>query len=215
MGGNRGIRLMVIEGSGDIQVFQRALAGEEDAFVALYRRWQGGIYRFALRVSDSATIAEDVTQEVFMALMDGAASFNPALGSFSSYLFGIARNQVLRRMTKERVFAPMLEDREDEAPGFQAMVDTESDPLGRLTRQERLDSLHRAVASLPLRYREVVVLCELQELSYGEAARVVGCPEGTIRSRLHRARILLLEKFRERAEAVSRTPRIEPVRCLP
>jgi RNA polymerase sigma-70 factor, ECF subfamily len=89
-----------------------------------------------------------------------------------------------------------------------------SDPLGALTRQEKTDSLHRAVAALPLRYREVVVLCELQELSYADAAQVIGCPEGTIRSRLHRARALLLEKLQEMKKAESRAPRIEPARCL-
>lgn len=205
---------MASEGVSDIQLLQQALAGEEAAFVALYRRWSGGIYRFTLRLSSSASIAEDVTQEVFLALMNGVSGFDPALGSFSAYVYGIARNHVLRRITRDRIFAPIADESQDEHQDWHKARGMATDPLGDLTRQEMIDSLNRAVATLPLRYREVVVLCELQELSYSEAARVIGCPEGTIRSRLHRARTLLLDKLREKAKDDSRAPRIEPARCV-
>jgi RNA polymerase sigma-70 factor (ECF subfamily) len=205
---------MTWENVDDIQLLQMAAAGEEAAFVTLYRRWQGNLYRYSLRLSSSASIAEDVTQEVFLALMDGGSGFDPARGSFSSYAYGIARNHALRRMTRERIFAPIADDAEDKPEGIQSAWRLRSDPLDDLTQQERIDSLHRAVAALPLRYREVVVLCELQELSYAEAAQVIGCPEGTIRSRLHRARMLLLEKLQEMTKADSRAAGIEPARCL-
>lgn len=205
---------MAFEDETDIQLFQLASAGDEAAFVAFYRRWQGSIYRFSLRLSNSISIAEDVTQEVFLALMGGASGFDPSLGLFSSYIYGIARNHILRRMTRERIFERIVDDAEDERQGLQNAWGPSSDPLGDLTRKEMIDSLHRALATLPLRYREVVVLYELQELSYADAARVIGCPEGTIRSRLHRARILLLEKLREMTKEDVRAPRIEPARCL-
>src|SRR6266542_6610022 len=76
-------------------------AGDEIAFVTLYRRRQGGIYRFALRMSGSESIAEDVTQEVFMHLMRGNGNFDATRGSIQAYLFGIARNQVLRRIERD------------------------------------------------------------------------------------------------------------------
>lgn len=204
---------MAMEEASDIQMLRSAQAGEEAAFVALYRRWQGSLYRYSLRLSGSASVAEDVTQEVFLALMDGVTGFDPALGSFSSYIYGIARNHVLRRMTRDRIFTPIAEEAEAEQRGIQAARSLRSDPLHNLTRQESIDSLHCALAALPLRYREVVALCELQELSYAEAAQVIGCPEGTIRSRLHRARMLLLEKLQEMAKADSRAAGIEPARC--
>ena len=206
--------MMTLDGESDIQLLQLALAGEEAAFTTFDRRWQGGIYRFAQRISNSGPIAEDVTQEVFLTLMDGASRYDPALGPFSSYIYGIARNHVLRRMNRERRFAPMMED----SHGGDETIDNHPgifvDPLGNVVRQEIIQSLHRAIATLPLRYREVVVLCELQELDYAAAARVIGCPEGTIRSRLHRARTILLDKLRETAGEKSRTPGIEPARCL-
>jgi RNA polymerase sigma-70 factor (ECF subfamily) len=204
-----------MEETSDIQMLRLAQAGEEAAFVALYRRWQGSLYRYSLRLSGSAPVAEDVTQEVFLALMDGVSGFDPALGSFSSYVYGIARNHVLRRMSRERFFAPIADEAEGKQQGAHATWCAPSDPLGDLTRQEKIESLHRAISTLPLRYREVVVLCELQELSSADAAQVIGCPEGTIRSRLHRARILLLDKLQEKTSEDVRAPRIEPARCLP
>jgi RNA polymerase sigma-70 factor, ECF subfamily len=197
----------------DNRLLQMATAGEEAAFVALYRRWQGCLYRYSLRLSGSKSIAEDVTQEVFLALMEGGTGFDPARGSFSSYAYAIARNHVLRRLSRERFFAPAA-DEEKDLQDLHEFRKIQPDPLGNLTRQETIDSLHKAVAALPLRYREVVVLCELQELSYAESAQVIGCPEGTIRSRLHRARRLLLERLQERRSETSHAPGIEPARCL-
>jgi RNA polymerase sigma-70 factor (ECF subfamily) len=205
---------MALEDAAAGELFKQALAGEESAFASLYRRWQGNIYRFSLRISGSASIAEDVTQEVFLSLMDSTSRFNPALGSFSSYVYGIARNHILRRMSRERIFAPIVEDSEEGNQGPHEELSRPSDPLGELTQQEMKESLYRAIAILPLRYREVVVLCELEELKYAEAARVIGCPEGTVRSRLHRARTLLLHKLHEKAQKDSRTAGIEPARCI-
>jgi len=206
---------MALEDVADCELFKLAMAGEESAFVSLYRRWQGNIYRFSLRFSGSASIAEDVTQEVFLSLIDSASRFNPALGSFSSYVYGIARNHLLRRMSRERIFAPIAENSEEENRGPHEEMSRPSDPLGDITQQEIKDSLHRAIAALPLRYREVVVLCELEELKYEEAARVIGCPEGTVRSRLHRARSLLLHKLRKKTRKDSQTAGIAPAGCTP
>jgi RNA polymerase sigma-70 factor, ECF subfamily len=171
-------------------------AGDEIAFVTLYRRRQGGIYRFALRMSGSEAIAEDVTQEVFMALMRGDGHYDPSRGSFSAYLFGVARNQVRRRLEKDRFLSPIYEDDEDrESPTPESLIAL-NDPLGDLTRKETIASVRQAVLALPTHYREVVVLCDLQEMSYADASTALGCAVGTVRSRLHRARALLVEKLR-------------------
>ena len=78
--------------------------------------------------------------------------------------------------------------------------------LGIYRRRRRQSRLRQAVATLPGKYREAVVLCDLEEMSYEEAALALGCPIGTVRSRLHRARAILLEKLRgapvRRAQAV-------------
>jgi RNA polymerase sigma-70 factor (ECF subfamily) len=169
------------------------MAGDEGAFIVLYRRWQASIYRFALRMCGSEALAEDVTQEVFLILMREGGRFDPRKGSLSAYLYGIARFQVLRKMQRERTMVSMDDD---ESEVTDEMLATNFDPLLDLARAETVQSVRDAIGVLPVHYREVVVLCELHEMSYAEAAAVLGCAIGTVRSRLHRARGLLVEKLR-------------------
>ena len=175
------------------------LAGDEEALALLYRRRQAAVYRFALQMSGSKTIAEDVTQEVFLFLMRDGHVFDPARGALSAFLLGVARNLVLRRLRVENLLAPLSDDPDEEVPMLHATSDF--CPLDDLTRAETIESVRKAVLSLPPKYREVVVLCELQDVSYVETAEILGCAIGTVRSRLHRARTLLLEKLRPAAEA--------------
>ncbi|MBO0725315.1 MAG: RNA polymerase sigma factor [Blastocatellia bacterium] len=171
-------------------------AGDESAFVTLYRRRQGGIYRFALRMSGSETVAEDITQEVFMTLAQGDGHYDSSRGSLSAYLYGVARNHALRRLEKDRFLSPIFEDDEGRESLAPESLITLNDPLGDLTRKEMIATVRQAVLALPAHYREVVVLCDLQELSYADAAAALGCAVGTVRSRLSRGRALLVEKLR-------------------
>jgi RNA polymerase sigma-70 factor (ECF subfamily) len=147
-------------------------------------------------MSGSEAIAEDVTQEVFMALARGDVHYDSSRGSFSNYLFGVARNQVLRRLEKDRFLSPIYEDEEGREASTPECLITLNDPLDDLTRKEVIASVRQAVLTLPAHYREVVVLCDLQEMSYADAADALGCAVGTVRSRLSRARALLVEKLR-------------------
>ena len=183
----------------DSELLRSMLAGDEEALSVLYRRRQGAVYRFALQMSGSKAVAEDVTQEVFLFLMRDGRVFDPAKGSVSAFLLGVARNYVLRRLRVEQQLAPLGDDFDDDVPVLHASTDI--CPLEDLTRAETIESVRRAVLSLPSKYREVVVLCELQDISYGETAEILGCAIGTVRSRLHRARALLLAKLRPAAEA--------------
>jgi RNA polymerase sigma-70 factor, ECF subfamily len=162
--------------------------GDEKAFLEFYRRHQGLVYRFALQMSGKTEIAEEVTQDVFMVVMASGARYDADRGSVAAYLYGIARNIVLRALERERPYMTTL----DEADS----VYVEGDVLGDLTRNERMETLRKAVLALPPAYREVVVLCDLHERDYAEAATALGCAIGTVRSRLHRARALLMEKMR-------------------
>ena len=180
----------------DEELLRLTLAGDEQAFAALYRRRQAGIFRFALQMCGSESVAEDVVQEVFMALIREGQRFDPARGTLSSYLYGVARNQVLRRLERDRPFAASL-DEEGHGEAAAETMDARPDPLSELARAETVASVRQAVLALPAHYREVVVLCELQEMSYAEAAGALGCAVGTVRSRLHRARTLLTDKLAE------------------
>jgi RNA polymerase sigma-70 factor (ECF subfamily) len=178
----------------DDELLFRLRNGDEQAFVALYRRRQGAIYRFAMHMSGSPASAEDITQEVFLALLRQECGYDRERGTLSGYLFGIARKLVLRGLERGRADVPLEVDTDEVAPRELAVID---DPLAGLTRREAIEALRRAVQALPRRYREVVVLCDLEELDYADAAVVLGCPIGTVRSRMHRARALLLEKLNQ------------------
>jgi RNA polymerase sigma-70 factor (ECF subfamily) len=179
--------------NGDGDLLRLISRGDEAAFLAFYRRYQGPVYRFALQMSGQAEIAEEVTQDVFMVVMGSARKYDPARGSIAAYLYGVARNFVLRRLEQERPYITALDDPESE---FADIAADDPDVLASLARNERIESLRRAVLALPPAYREVVVLCDLHELDYTEAATALDCAVGTIRSRLHRARALLAEKMR-------------------
>ena len=179
---------------GDSELLRSMLAGDEEALALLYRRRQGNVYRFALQMSGSKSIAEDVTQEVFLFLMREGHVFDPARGSLSAFLLGVARNHVLRRMRVDHLLTPIGDD--DDVDAAVAVTETALRPIEDLARAETIELVRKAVLSLPAKYREVVVLCELQDVSYGDAAEILGCAIGTVRSRLHRARALLLVKLR-------------------
>lgn len=190
----------------DEELLLRMRSGDEQAFVSLYRRRQGAIYRFAGQMTGSTAVAEDITQEVFLALIRDECGYDPERGSISAYLFGIARKLALRHLERNRGGVELETEGEEThdvavAPG--ALED--------LTRREGIEALRRAVEALPPRYREVVALCDLEELDYAGAACVLGCPIGTVRSRLHRARALLLEKLSQK-EGPKRMGALKPAR---
>jgi RNA polymerase sigma-70 factor (ECF subfamily) len=198
----------------DPELLRLMIAGDESAFTALYRRRQGGVYRFALQMSGSQTVAEDVTQEVFMVLIREAERYDPSRASLAAYLYGIARNYVLRRFEQDRLLVPIADSAEDGDSIIHPAMIAEDDPLGDLTRNETIDAVRNSILALPAHYREVVVLCDLHEMSYVEAASVVGCAVGTVRSRLHRARALLVEKLRAGRERNQNPEHVNPARCF-
>jgi RNA polymerase sigma-70 factor, ECF subfamily len=200
---------MTIPQPTDDELLYRLRRGDEGAFLDLYRRRQASLYRFALHVSGSPSAAEDIVQEVFMTLLRSDCGFNPERGTLNGYLFGIARKQALRLMERGRVDLVMDSDSEETSLPQLAIED---DPLADLTHRESIEALRRAVTALPRRYREVVALCDLEEIDYADAAAALGCPIGTVRSRLHRARALLLEKLNKERPKPG-LGALKPARC--
>ena len=171
-------------GRTDEELLLRLQSGDELSFTQLYRRRQGAIYRFALHMTGDPVVAEDVTQEVFLALLTRRLRFDAARGPLAAFLFGVARNRILKRLRRVR----------EVYSGEDCSVD--DDLLGNLVRREAVEQVRRAVLSLPPTYREVVVLCDLEESTYEDAALVLECPVGTVRSRLNRGRAMLAQKLR-------------------
>ena len=173
----------------DTRLLHVMIGGEERGFVDLYRKYQGPVYRFALQICGIRHIAEEVTQETFLSLIRAPHNYHADRGPLLLYLFGIARRLVWKSARRERVYEAIDNDR-DLAVSLPEFAND-------FARKDEAKRLRHAILSLPRKYREVIVLCSLQELSYEEAARVVGSSIGTIRSRMHRAKQLLLRKLRE------------------
>ena len=192
----------VMDARADPQLVAALAAGDLDALSELYQRHHQVVYRFARQMTGSAPIAEDVTQEVFLGLLRSARHFDPTRGALTTYLYVITRNLVLKQIRRPR------------AAGLDALeavsVDEREGPYETTLRDEVVDRVRDAVSALPPHYREVVVLCDLHERTYAEAAQVVGCREGTIRSRLHRARAILAATLRDGPKAA---PKCRDMRC--
>lgn len=168
------------------------LGGDAQAFEALYDRRQGGIYRYVLRMTGSPSSAEDITHEVFLSLIRDRSDYEPTRGSVKSYLYGMARFRLFRRLQRDRGFVSL----EDQSAGDSNDFRSHHDPFAEVVREETIELVRQAVLSLPEHFREVIVLCYLQEMNYADAAEIIDCPIGTVRSRLARARALLTEKLK-------------------
>jgi RNA polymerase sigma-70 factor (ECF subfamily) len=167
--------------------------GDREAFVLLYRRYQDIVHRFAFQMSGSTTTAEDITQETFLALTRGAPRYNASQAKFTTYLYGMVRHLTRSRLRRDRIFATLTGADPDRWRAREPLV--EQSLVEAASKQQTIDRVRRAVLSLPPRYREVVVLCDLHSRGYEEAAAIVGCSVGTVRSRLHRSRDLLRRKL--------------------
>jgi RNA polymerase sigma-70 factor (ECF subfamily) len=193
----------------DAELVARMAAGDREAFAALFRRHQASVYRFSRQMLGSRDAAEDVTQDVFIALAENARRFDSKLGSLTTYLYGITRHIILQRHKRDRGRTDV--DIDAIADNDAAHLAVSGDPIEALSQAQRVELLRAAILRLPIHYREAIVLCELHDLSYEDAATVARCPVGTIRSRLSRARQMLMERCTDLARhesAARQAPRV-------
>jgi RNA polymerase sigma-70 factor (ECF subfamily) len=184
----------------DTDLLRAMRGGAQDAFAALYRRHQGPLYRFALLRCGSSDTAADVVQEAFMGLLTERFRFDPLRGPLQAFLFGVARNLILKleEGSQRHVALPEADahENEDDAGGEHEheMLDGGS-PLARLLDNEAAEQVRQALAQLAPHYRDVVILYEMHELSYAEIAGICQVDIGTVRSRLSRGRAALAKRL--------------------
>lgn len=178
----------------DEQLLVRMQDGDEDAFNSIYKRYASAIKNFAGYMGIPSGSTDDVAQDVFLALIHHSSRFDPERGTVISFLFGIARNRILRWLRDHSREVITLSDQEQSGE-LQLQ-----NPLMHYSKEQQINRLRRAILGLPEHYREVVILCELQELSYEKAAEALGCAVGTVRSRLHRAREILSKRLQNASE---------------
>jgi RNA polymerase sigma-70 factor (ECF subfamily) len=186
----------------DTDLLRAMRGGAADAFAALYRRHQGPLYRFALLRCGSEAAAADVVQEAFMGLLTGRFRFDPLRGPLQAFLFGVARNLILKLEEGRRrhVALPSLDAAQDGAQDGDEDAELEmplddGGPLARLLDSEAAEQVRRALAHLAPHYRDVVILYEMHELSYAEIADICQVDIGTVRSRLSRGRAALAKRL--------------------
>ena len=178
----------------DEELLKRSSRGDEEAFTNLYRRHADVLYRFAFRMTGSSWGAEEIVQDVFMTLVREPGKYDAERGTLPAFLFGITRNKIMKYNERLPREISLVERQEDGSGGGLTLRDSFT-PAMWAEQRERLEKVRAAVMDLPVEFRETVVLCELEEMSYEQAARLLDCPIGTIRSRLHRGRALLLAKL--------------------
>lgn len=192
----------------DVALLGDAAGGDLDAFGTLYRRHQQRVYRFARAMTGSNDAAEDITQEVFVVLLTDAGRFDPSRAAFTTYVYGIVRNLSRHRVRRERP-GPSVDDLLRDGRD----VDADEDPSKAIEGAELAGAVRRAMLALPSRYRELIVLCDLHDLSYEEAADVVKATVPAVRSRLHKGRQLLRLRLAAVREAHQPTGEMRQVRC--
>jgi RNA polymerase sigma-70 factor (ECF subfamily) len=171
----------------DEELHRAARAGSAEAMAALYRRHGGLVYRFTRQMSRNDAIAEEITQEVFLALLTQMDRFDAARGALPTWLCGIARRQLWKYLERSND-AALFDFDEESAAELQCPSDG---PVELLLRREAVAAVRAGMDELPPALREVVILCALEEMSYEQAAKVLAVPVGTVRSRLHRAKARL------------------------
>lgn len=170
----------------DPEVVESARRGDLGAFEQLVRRYQGDVWRLAFHLVHDDGMADDVTQDAFVRAFRFLRRYR-AEAKFSTWLFTIARNcamDELRRATRRR--------------RTRHRAEVEADALA--ADQSISIEVKEAVAALPLDLREPVVLIDMLGLPYREVARMLSVPEGTVKSRVHRARELLVERLSPRGQ---------------
>jgi RNA polymerase sigma-70 factor (ECF subfamily) len=171
-----------------------ALSGGEAEFSGLYHQHQPALYRFLLQLGARPQVAEELVQEVFLAWLRRPGNYQPTRGSLRAYLLGIGRRLLRRHWRRHRLeilwnpLAPEPNDGGRAAAALDAQQSFDGDSRW----------LQTALAALPWRYREAVVLCDLQEISYAQAAQILHCRSGTVASRRHRGHKLLQVRLEQR-----------------
>jgi len=171
----------------DSECMARLATGDADALRDLYQRHGRALLRFSSAMCRSRQAAEDMVHDTFVALMREPITFDPALGTVFGYLCGVLRHRVSRHFRQQKRWV-VLDTESETSPANDGEVHS---PADEIARNELTAAFRRAMLELPLQHREVIALCDLEELPYTTVAGILDCPVGTVRSRLHRARALL------------------------
>jgi len=179
----------------DQELIDECLAGHTEAFGQLVVRYQDRLYNTLVNVLGSADDALDISQEAFIHAFQKLATFR-GQAAFYSWLFRIALNAAISQKRKNRRMSVSIDRARDQAGIEPADPRDDNQPSYRVELTERQALVRSALSQISAEYRTALVLKEMDGLKYEEIAEIVGCPIGTVRSRIHRARTELRGKLR-------------------
>jgi len=174
----------------DRELVARWQRGDEGAFESLVRRHQARVFRFLVRLLGDTAEAEDVAQETFLALHRHGHRFRGE-ALFTTFVYRVAANAARNRLRSRGRYGERLRRLAWRQAGGHDLPHSPRDPQTCLELSEAGGAVQRALLTLPPRLRLPVVLYDVEDLAYGEIARTLGIAEGTVKSRIHRARSLL------------------------
>lgn len=193
----------------DAELMQLVRAGSREAFGLVMDRYKHGLVGYLARLTGQRDRAEDLAQETFVRLFQSAGSYREE-GKLGPFLYRIATNLVRseeRRARRWRVVGQLFRSDVGRAPVVS--------PQAEVLRSETHRVVAEAVAALPLAYRVPLVLRDVEDWSYDEIARAIGCPEGTVKSRISRARGQLRETLARYAPRAAAEPKNGAEREVP
>jgi|UniRef100_A0A7V3YFH4 RNA polymerase sigma-70 factor (ECF subfamily) len=182
----------------DREIIQEVLNGNKDLFAVLVARYEKPIFNYVYGLVRQRQDAEDLTQEAFVKAFFALRTYRDSF-EFSTWMYRIARNVCLDYFRRQKIRSffslntPVGEE-EDELGDF---LPEGKDPEEGVLKEELLERVSQAVGQLPLKFREVIVLRYVEELSYEEIARILDVPVGTVKTYLHRAKAKLRELLGE------------------
>jgi RNA polymerase sigma-70 factor, ECF subfamily len=177
-----------------MDLINAARKGREAAFLELFDDQHLPLFRFAYRLTGSVADAEDIVQECFLEVLRPACSYDPARTSLRTYLFGVVRNQSLKRL------------RNIDLPGVEGIQATNGhSPEAQALRAEMRDVVGSAVMQLPDMQKEVLILAHYEQMPLAEIASALDLEVGAVKSRLQRARASLKESLAVYAPRMEKT----------
>jgi RNA polymerase sigma-70 factor (ECF subfamily) len=176
----------------EAELIQRACNGDKEAFYSLVRPCQGAVYTVAVSILNNPEDAEEAVQEAVLKALSHLSDFRGE-AKFSTWLISITINEARLKLRKDRrhLYESVDEQRASEDGEYfpKDFADWREVPSEALQRKELREALKNAIASLPLKYREVLILRDVQQLRIEEVARILGITEGSVKTRLLRARL--------------------------
>ena len=185
---------MIVNAIPDQTLIDQCLAGRREAFGQLVERYQHRLYHGLLHALGSAEDAQDIAQEAFVHAFEKLSSFKGE-AAFYSWLFRIALNASVSARRKTRRMSASVETRRDESGLEPTDENPASEPSYAMDVSDRQRLVRQALSELSEEFRTALVLKEMDGMSYEEIAEVIEVPLGTVRSRIHRARLELRAKL--------------------